>query len=70
MKKNVGGCDRKLRVIAGIAILAWGILSGSWLGLIGLVPLGTGMIGWCPAYCPFGISTTGSCCSSDSCETK
>ncbi|MBN8550429.1 MAG: DUF2892 domain-containing protein [Deltaproteobacteria bacterium] len=67
MKTNVGNTDRALRIAAGIAILAWGYFAQSWLGLIGIVPLLTGVLRWCPAYCPFGISTTGgssgSCCS-------
>jgi hypothetical protein len=46
-----------LRVVAGVAILAVGAYYGSWLGLIGLMPIFTGSTGWCPAYIPFGIST-------------
>jgi len=57
MKKNVGSADRVLRVIAGIAIIGAGIYYGSWWGAVGIVPLFTATIGWCPAYLPFGIST-------------
>lgn len=71
MKKNVGNCDRMLRIIAGVAIIAWGLLSQNWLGVIGLIPLATGLLSWCPAYCPLGISTNcGSCCDGQSCERK
>lgn len=57
MKTNVGSPDRIVRIIAGLAILAAGYYYQSWWGLIGIVPLGTAAIGWCPAYLPFGIST-------------
>jgi len=57
MKLNVGTVDRTIRIVLGLAICAAGLYFQNWFGLIGLVPLGTGLIGWCPAYLPFGIST-------------
>lgn len=60
MQANVGGVDKTLRIIAGLAILSLVfILEGNarWWGLVGLVPLLTGITGYCPAYMPFGIST-------------
>ncbi|MGE0753746.1 MAG: DUF2892 domain-containing protein [Alphaproteobacteria bacterium] len=57
MKCNVGKTDRMLRIIAGIAIIGAGIAMQQWWGVIGLVPLITGMARWCPAYVPLGIST-------------
>lgn len=57
MKKNVGGADKYLRLIAGLVIIALGLIYGSWWGLIGIIPVFTGLTGWCPAYLPFGIST-------------
>jgi hypothetical protein len=57
MKKNVGGIDKAARIIFGAAIIVWGIFSQSWLGLIGLVPLSTGLANFCPIYLPFGISS-------------
>jgi sulfite exporter TauE/SafE len=57
MTKNVGGADRVLRVIAGVAVIAAGLYFKSWWGAIGVVPLLTAAIGWCPAYLPFGLST-------------
>ena len=57
MKTNMGTIDRWVRVVLGLAIGAAGLYFESWLGLIGLVPLGTALVGWCPAYVPFGIST-------------
>ncbi len=57
MKQNVGGIDRILRLVVGLALIAWGVVAGSWWGAIGVVPLFTAAIGWCPAYLPFGISS-------------
>ena len=57
MSKNVGGIDRALRVLAGAGLIAWGLMAQNWWGAIGLVPLATAAIGWCPAYLPFGIKT-------------
>ncbi|HVP38243.1 MAG TPA: DUF2892 domain-containing protein [Candidatus Saccharimonadales bacterium] len=57
MKRNVGGIDRGLRLAAGVVILALGAVYRSWWGLLGLLPLSTGLIGWCPPYTWFGIST-------------
>ena len=60
MQKNAGGIDRGLRIAAGVALLAWAALGQDnahlW-GLVGVVPLATGLMGWCPAYLPFGIKT-------------
>jgi uncharacterized protein (DUF58 family) len=57
MSANVGAIDRIVRIGVGLAVLAAGYLAGSWWGLVGLVPLLTGVIAWCPAYLPFGIRT-------------
>lgn len=60
MEQNVGGVDRILRIVAGLALLSLVFLldgSNRWWGLVGLVPLGTGLLRWCPAYLPFGIKT-------------
>jgi hypothetical protein len=60
MKANVGGVDRGLRIVAGLVILSlFFFIEGPhrWWALIGFVPLLTGLIGWCPAYVPFGIKT-------------
>ncbi len=58
MIKNVGSIDRAVRVVAGAALLglaATGTL-GAW-AWIGIVPLATGLMSWCPAYSIFGIKT-------------
>lgn len=55
--KNVGSIDRVLRVIVGLGLLAAGYVFKSWWGLVGVVPLLTAAIGFCPAYLPLGLST-------------
>lgn len=58
MKTNEGSVDRGLRVTAGLVLLAL-VASGhvgAW-GWIGVVPLLTGLLGWCPLYTVLGIST-------------
>ncbi len=57
MKCNVGGTDRIIRIILGVVIILAGVYFQSWWGVIGLIPLITGLIRWCPAYIPFGFST-------------
>ncbi len=58
MKCNVGGIDRTLRIVVGAALVGATALSylPVW-GYIGVVPLATGLLGWCPAYLPFGFRT-------------
>lgn len=58
MEKNVGGIDRGLRIALGLVLIALtlgGQLS-AW-GWLGLIPLATGLSGWCPPYRILGIST-------------
>jgi len=57
MKENVGGMDKIFRIVLGVVILIIGWLYHSWCGLIGIVPLLTGLMNRCPAYMPLGIST-------------
>ena len=57
MKCNVGPIDRLLRIIVGLAIAILGIVFDSWNGVIGIVPLATGLFAWCPLYVPFKLST-------------
>ncbi|MFA6403167.1 MAG: DUF2892 domain-containing protein [Salinivirgaceae bacterium] len=58
MKANVGKIDKIIRVILGLAISIVGLLNSSWLGLIGIVPILTAIISWCPLYVPFKINTS------------
>lgn len=60
MKANVGSVDRVLRVILGLALLSmlgWAPEPWKYVGLIGLVPLGTALVSFCPVYALFGMST-------------
>ncbi len=57
MKANVGGIDRTVRIVVGAALIVWALAGGPVWAWIGVVPLVTGAIGWCPAYLSFGIST-------------
>ncbi len=57
MKKNMGKVDRIIRFIIGLIIIIWGIAAGSWWGLIGLLPLLTALVNWCPLYTLLGLST-------------
>ena len=60
MTTNIGNVDRVARIILGLLLLSLVfLLSGGarWFGLIGLVPLVTAFVGWCPAYTLFGINT-------------
>ena len=58
MKTNEGHIDRALRVIAGLVLLGLALSGtiGAW-GWIGVVPVATGLMGWCPAYTLFGMNT-------------
>jgi len=69
MKKNVGKVDKTIRLVVGVALIVWGVTSSNWLGAIGIIPIATALLGWCPAYCPLNISTCG-CCGGGSCATK
>ena len=58
MNANIGGIDKILRVIVGIVLIGLAALGivGAW-GWIGVVPLLTGLFGWCPLYPLLGINT-------------
>lgn len=57
MKTNVGGIDRILRIVVGIALIAWALMGGPVWAWIGVVPLATGLIGFCALYPLLGINT-------------
>lgn len=62
LTQNVGGLDRIVRIMLGLVLIAVGfaVLSGTGgtiVGLVGLIPLVTGLIGWCPLYLPFRFRT-------------
>lgn len=58
MSRNEGNIDRALRIILGLVLLALVFVGPqtAW-GWIGIVPLATGLIGWCPLYTLLGLNT-------------
>jgi hypothetical protein len=63
MTINVGAIDRIVRVIVGLALIAfalgflWSGTGWNWVGWIGIIPLATGAVGACPLYSMLGMST-------------
>lgn len=60
MAKNVGIVDQWLRIVLGVALIAVIFLIDGpwrWLGLIGIIPLATAFLRWCPLYTLLGIDT-------------
>jgi hypothetical protein len=60
MNVNVGGLDKTIRIIVGIGVVSLCFLlkgDARWLGLIGIIPLATGLVGYCPLYSVLGFST-------------
>lgn len=64
MAKNVGGADRAIRAVVGAGLIYYAMsnLPGAQdymvpAGMVGFIVMLTGIIGWCPAYLPFGINT-------------
>lgn len=57
MKTNVGGIDRIVRLVAGAGLIVWALSGGPVWAWIGVVPVATALLGWCPLYIPFGISS-------------
>ncbi len=62
MTANVGGIDKILRIVVGLALIAFALLAPatitwSWIGYVGVVPLLTGVFGFCPFYPLLGLNT-------------
>ena len=57
MKKNMGTTDKTVRIIIGLFLIVWGIFNSKLWIIIGLIPLITGLINYCPLYTLLGIST-------------
>ncbi|MBF0370208.1 MAG: DUF2892 domain-containing protein [Magnetococcales bacterium] len=58
MKQNVGAIDRSMRIVVGVVLIS-GVLMGPqtpW-GWLGVIPLVTGFVRFCPLYLPFGVGT-------------
>ena len=62
-KENVGGIDRVLRFAIGMGLIGWGMITQNLWGGIGVIPVVTAVLGWCPAYNAFGI------CMGKKCKT-
>jgi hypothetical protein len=62
MNKNMGQMDRIIRAIIGTIIITLGFVYHTWLGAIGVIPLITAGIGFCPLYKILGIKTCSSNC--------
>ncbi len=60
MNLNVGGIDKILRIVVGVALIGLTVTDviGVW-GWVGIVPLATGLINWCPLYPMIGLNTRG-----------
>lgn len=58
MTTNIGGIERILRVVGGLVLVALAATGqvGAW-GWVGLMPIATGLSGWCPPYSLLGINT-------------
>ena len=58
MKLNMGTPDRSLRVVLGLVLIGLAATGTvGWWGWLGVIPLATALIGWCPAYTLLGVST-------------
>ena len=63
--KNLSSAERVVRVAIGVVIIGWGLFAKNWWGAIGILPLLTGLIGWCGLYqvmgtcCPFSKKSEG-----------
>ncbi len=57
MKTNVGGIDRILRILLGLAMIAWALSGGPLWAWLGVVPLATGLFKFCALYTLIGVNT-------------
>lgn len=68
MRRNIGNIERGIRILVGLGILSLTVIGPQTLwGLLGILPILTGIIGWCPPYHLLGINT---CRKDDQCEGK
>lgn len=57
MKKNIGVIDRVIRIVVGVSLLVWAFTGGPAWAYVGIVPLFTALVRWCPAYSLLGLKT-------------
>jgi hypothetical protein len=57
MKANIGGIDKVLRLVVGVALIAWAVMGGPVWAWIGVVPVVTVLINFCPLYAVLGMNT-------------
>ena len=57
MQANVGQADKWVRIVVGVALIAWAVTGGPVWAWIGVVPLATGLFNFCPLYRLIGINT-------------
>jgi len=57
MECKMGDQDRLSRIVAGIILIVFAMITGNFIGWLGIIPLITGIVGWCPLYGPLGINT-------------
>ncbi|PPQ27735.1 YgaP family membrane protein [Rhodopila globiformis] len=57
MEKNIGKTDRIVRAVVGVALILWALTGGPVWAWIGIVPLATAGISFCPAYKLLGMHT-------------
>ena len=62
MSLNMGSADRIIRIVLGLALIAFALfgpadIAWKWVGWIGVVPLVTSFVGWCPLYTVLGLKT-------------
>ena len=57
MACQMGNQDRLSRIVAGIILIGFAMITGNPIGWLGIIPLVTGIIGWCVFYGPLGINT-------------
>ncbi|OHD97174.1 MAG: hypothetical protein A3E21_03060 [Sulfurimonas sp. RIFCSPHIGHO2_12_FULL_36_9] len=64
MTKNIGKVDKVARIVVGVIFIVLGMMTGSWLGLIGIIPIATAVINWCPLYDLLKMNTCNDKCES------
>ncbi|KOR32544.1 hypothetical protein TI05_06610 [Achromatium sp. WMS3] len=57
MKPNIGTIDRVVRIVLGVLLIGFGLYQKAWWGAIGVIPIATAFLQWCPVYLPFHFSS-------------